>query len=101
MKKLGHFAFEGVADELKGPANQEKDQRHVTSAWIKIDATNRARLTTMMGMPKVWQARFIGCWWLVAYCETHRWLLFPPHMFPEWYTGMAHPGALSCSASGN
>lgn len=27
LEKLGHFAFKGVADELKGPANQEKDQR--------------------------------------------------------------------------
>lgn len=90
MKKLGRFAFKGVADELKGPANQEKDQRPFQERVdkVKIDATNRARLTTMMGMPKVWQTRFIGCWWLVAYCETHCWLLFPPHMFrngtPEW-----------------
>src|SRR5579859_1730048 len=31
-------------------------------------------------MPSVWQARFTGCWWLLAYCAIHSWLLRPPSM---------------------
>ena len=25
----------------------------------------------MVGMPKVWQSRFTGCWWLREYCAIH------------------------------
>ena len=31
-------------------------------------------------MPRVWQIRFTGCWWLEAYCAIHWLLVRPPSM---------------------
>jgi hypothetical protein len=39
----------------------------------------------IVGMPRVWQARFTGCRWLVAYWETHCSLLRWPNIEMECY----------------
>src|ERR1039458_1957437 len=36
--------------------------------------------STMVGMPRVWQRRFTGCWWLEAYWEIHCSLVRLPSM---------------------
>lgn len=41
-------------------------------------AANRITEKRMVGMPRVWQARFTGCWWLVEYCAIHCSLVRPP-----------------------
>jgi hypothetical protein len=34
-------------------------------------AAEALRIFDIVGMPKMWHSRLIGCWWLIVYCATH------------------------------
>src|SRR4051812_43811927 len=62
------------------------------SPWIKMERTNSGSESAIIGMPKEWQTRFTGCWWLEAYCATHCSLVRLPSM--AGIISLLGPGAL-------
>lgn len=101
MKEFGRFPLKGVADELQGPSDQEADDRPLEKPVYEDrgdkqgeadhDDRNAKRVASAVHRVLV-AGRVLRDPLLVAFSAPH---------VPEWYTGMAFPGAASCSSSGN